>query len=588
MNGSIHQEDKVQSEQRDDRIHRIRHTCAHILAQAVSELYPGTRFWVGPVVEHGFYYDMDVPERISEAELQGIEAKMREIVERDLPLVREEITMDQAREMWAGDKYKNAILDGLGDDETISVYRQGDFVDLCRGPHAASTGECRHFKLTSVAGAYWPVDPEQPMLQRIYGVAFETAEELDQHLAWLEEAKKRDHRRLGKELDLFLISEDVGPGLILWLPKGTVIRRVIERFMEDLLVSKGYGMVWTPHVARFKLWETSGHASFYTGSMFQPMEVEGQKYQIRPMNCPFHIVVYKSKRRSYRELPMRIAELGTDYRYERSGVLHGTLRVRGFTMDDAHHFCTPENVRDEVLHLINLSKEVLGTFGFHEIVPYLATRPDKYVGDDARWELATSSLVEAMESMGLDYHLDEGGGAFYGPKIDIKIKDSLGREWQLTTIQFDFNLPERFDLTYIGEDGKEHRPIMLHRAILGSLERFFGILIEHYAGAFPVWLAPEQIRVLPVSRKFHDGAAELVERMKAAGIRATLDNQDEKLGAKIRRGTTEKVPYLGIVGGRELEAGTLSVRAYRAGDLGSMALEDVIAKIQEEDRTRKV
>ncbi|MBM4319493.1 MAG: threonine--tRNA ligase, partial [Deltaproteobacteria bacterium] len=471
----------------DQPINRIRHTCAHILAQAVSELHPGTRLWVGPVVEHGFYYDMDIPERISEEHLPQIEQRMREIVEQDLPLLRNEVPLDRAREMWQGDRYKNAIIDGLDPGATISTYTQSSFTDLCRGPHTDSTGLCRHFKLTSVAGAYWPVDPSQPMLQRVYGVAFETEEELQTHLQWLEEAKRRDHRRLGRELELFLIDEAVGPGLILWQPKGTIIRRIIERYMEDLLVSRGYGLVASPHVARLHLWETSGHTGFYSGSMFQPMAVEGQQYQIKPMNCPFHITIYQSRRRSYREFPLRIAEMGTVYRYERSGVLHGTMRVRGFTQDDAHHFCTPDGVGREVEHLIDLTWVILGTFGFKDLRPYLATRPEEAIGEASKWELAIAALEAALERKGLDYYLDEGGGAFYGPKIDVKVSDSLGREWQLTTIQFDFNLPERFDLSFVGQDGQHHRPYMVHRALLGSMERFFGVLIEHYAGNFPLW-----------------------------------------------------------------------------------------------------
>ena len=571
-----------------DRLFEMRHTCAHVLAQAVSELFPETRLWVGPVIEHGFYYDMDIPERISEEQLPEIEARMKEIAQRDLPLVRKEISRDEARRLWEGDPFKNAVLDGLEEDALITTYEQGGFLDLCRGPHVDSTGECRHFHLISVAGAYWPPDPSYPMLQRVYGVAFETRKELRAHLEWREEAKKRDHRRLGRELELFHIDEEVGPGLILWQPKGTIIRRVIERYMEDLLVSRGYGLVSTPHLARYSMWERSGHAGFYNESMFQPMEVEGQHYQIRPMNCPFHISLYRSRRRSYRELPMRMAEMGMVYRYERSGVLHGLMRVRGFTQDDAHHFCTRQGAGAEVLHLIDLTWEVLGTFGFKELETYLATRPEKFVGEPEKWDLATDALRSAIEERGLDHQIDEGGGAFYGPKIDIKVRDSLGRRWQLTTIQFDFNLPERFQLGYTGEDGREHQPIMLHRTILGSMERFFGILIEHYAGAFPVWLAPEQVRLLPVSQRFLEGAARLREVMASSGLRAELDSRDEKLGAKIRRGTMDKVPYLAVVGGREIENGTLSLRRYGQGDLGSTPLDEAIERILEEERERRV
>ncbi|MDY0058783.1 MAG: threonine--tRNA ligase [Myxococcota bacterium] len=567
-------------------VETIRHSCAHIMAQAVTELYPGTRLWVGPVVEHGFYYDMDVPVRLSEEDLPKIEERMHEIVRADLPLVREDVGLQRAKELWTGDKYKNAILDQLSADAVITTYTQGSFTDLCRGPHVARTGECGFFKLTSLAGAYWAPDPEQPMLQRVYGVAFETQAELDAHLAWLEEVKKRDHRRLGRELELFLIDENVGPGLILWQPKGSLVRTLVMRYMEDLLIQRGYGLVTSPHLARLHLWETSGHTGFYSESMFQPNEVEGQKYQIKPMNCPFHISVYNAHKRSYRELPLRLGEMGTVYRYERSGVLHGTMRVRGFTQDDAHIFCAPESVNAEVAELIDLTWEVLGTFGFQDKQPYLATRPEKSVGDPAKWELATNALVSTMQAKGLQYELDEGGGAFYGPKIDIKIKDSIGREWQLTTIQFDFNLPERFALTYVGEDGQEHQPIMVHRAILGSLERFLGILIEHYAGAFPVWLAPEQIRLLPVSAKFQEGAEQMRRALAAAGLRASLDAQNEKLGAKIRRGTVEKVPYLGVIGEKELAAQTISLRRYGVGDLGALPLAEVSERLRRENAER--
>ncbi len=586
--GQIDAGSNADDSREEEKLHRLRHTCAHILAHAVTELYPGTHLGVGPAIENGFYYDLDVPVRLTDGDLPLIEERMRKIVKENLPLVRKELTRDEAKEIWRDDPFKLELLDAIPEDELVSAYYQGSFVDLCRGPHMARTGNCKHFKLTGLAGAYWRGDEHNPMLQRIYGVAFNRKEELDAHLLWMEEAKKRDHRRLGRELDLFSTNDSVGPGLVLWHPKGAVMRSIIEQYLKDELVAHGYQPVVSPHVARLDLWHTSGHSGFYKENMFQPMEVEGQLYQLKPMNCPFHISIYKSAMRSYRDLPIRYSELGTVYRYERSGVLHGTMRVRGFTQDDAHIFCTPDQVHGEVLELLSMAMKVLRTFGFTSFSPYLATRPAESVGEQAMWDLATDALARAITESGMEYKLDEGGGAFYGPKIDLKIKDSLGREWQLTTIQFDFNLPERFKMSYVAPDGTEQQPIMVHRAILGSLERFFGILVEHYGGAFPVWLAPVQVRILPISEKFLEPADKLYHQMLAAGIRAELDTKDEKLGNKIRRASVEKIPYMAILGEQEAQNGTVTVRKRGGGDLGTMAAAEFIQMVSTENRERKV
>jgi threonyl-tRNA synthetase len=564
---------------RQDQLERIRHSCAHILAQATSELFPGTRLWVGPPIDHGFYYDMDVPGGISDTDLPKIQKRMKKIVGRNHAFERQVLSREDAYARWDGDPYKTALIDGVPEDEEVSCVSHGDFTDLCRGHHTERTLECKHFRLTKVAGAYWRGDEKHPMLTRVYGIAFDTGEALTEHVRMLEEAAKRDHRKLGRELGLFLTTDEVGPGLILWQPRGARIRQIIERYVGDLLLERGYDPVFTPHVARHQLWQTSGHADFFAEGMFSPMDVDGQDYQLKPMNCPFHIQVYASTRRTYRELPMRLSELGTVYRYERSGVLHGTLRVRGFTQDDAHIFCTRDQATEEVVACLNLTAEILDAFGFTDRRAFLSTRPEKMAGAAEDWDLAEGALGAALESLGWQYEMDEGGGAFYGPKIDVKVRDAIGREWQLSTIQFDFNLPERFDLAYVAADGANHRPMMVHRAILGSVERFFGVLVEHYAGAFPVWLAPEQIRLLPVSERFLEGAAELAARLRAGGVRATVDERDEKLGAKIRRGSKEKLPYLGVVGEQELADGTIAIRRLGQGDLGSLGVDDVISRI---------
>ncbi len=577
-------------EQENGRLERIRHSAAHVMAQAVLEKFPGAKLAIGPAIENGFYYDFDLPRPLTPEDLEEIEARMREIIAEGHDFIYEEITEEEARRLFADQPYKLELIDAIlsgGMDEhgrpvegkpVLSIYRHGPFVDLCRGPHVSNTKEINPdaIKLLSVAGAYWRGDEHRPMLQRIYGTAWETPRQLRQYLAWREEVEKRDHRRLIKELDLISFHEEGGPGLAYWHPKGGRIRQVIEDFWREQHRKGGYEIVFTPHIGRAQLWERSGHLDFYRESMYAPMDVEGVEYFIKPMNCPFHILMYKTRRRSYRELPLRWAELGTVYRYERSGVLHGLLRVRGFTQDDAHIFCTPEQIEDEILEVLRFSLEMLRAFGFEEFEVYLSTMPEKHVGEPERWEQAQESLRKAIEAEGLPYEVDEGGGAFYGPKIDIKIKDALGRLWQCTTIQFDFNLPERFDMTYVGEDGKEHRPYMVHRALLGSLERFFGILVEHYAGAFPVWLAPVQAVLIPIADRHVEYAYNVAKRLREAGLRVEVNDSSDRMQAKIRDAQMEKVPYMLIVGDREMEAGQVNLRR-RDGEVpGAMTVEKFI------------
>lgn len=554
----------------------MRHSASHVMAEAVQHLFPEAKFGVGPAIENGFYYDIELSRPLTPEDLEKIEAEMRGIAQEDQRFVRSEMTRQEARDFFAGrgQVYKVEIIDEL-EDKTPSIYQQGDFIDLCRGPHVESTSEIGAFKLLSVAGAYWRGDEKRPMLQRIYGTAFPTKEELDEFLWRQEEAKKRDHRRLGTELDLFSVSEDVGPGLILWHPKGGRVRVAIEEFWRKAHFDAGYEIVFTPHVGRAELWRTSGHLDFFVENMFPAMEVEGQTYYIKPMNCPFHIQMYQTKLRSYRDLPMRWAELGTVYRFERSGVLHGLLRVRGFTQDDAHIFCRPDQLEEEVQRALDFTLYLFRAFGFHEYDVYLSTRPAKAVGDPADWEKATEALRQAVEKQGLEYHVDEGGGAFYGPKIDIKVKDALGRAWQCTTVQFDFNEPERFNLTFVGEDGKEHRPYMVHRALLGSLERFFAILVEHYAGAFPLWLAPIQAVLIPIADRHLEYAQEAARKLSAAGLRVDVDARREKVNFKIREAQLQKVPYMLVVGDREVEAGSAAVRSRSQGDLGPKPLAEI-------------
>lgn len=566
-----------------EEIEVLRHSSAHILAQAVKELYPKAKLAIGPAIEDGFYYDFDFDRTFTPEDLDAIEKRMAEIVKRNLPIVRKELSRIDAITLFTGkgEDYKLELIAGFP-DETFSVYEQGDFVDLCRGPHLRYTGKAKAFKLLSIAGAYWRGDEKNKMLQRVYGTAFPTKDELKAHLDKLEEAKKRDHRKLGKELDLFSINDEAGGGLVLWHPKGARIRKAIEDFWRDEHYKAGYELVFTPHIARLDLWKQSGHWDFYRESMYSPMDVEGFEYELKPMNCPFHIMIYNSSMKSYRDLPIRQAELGTVYRFEKSGVLHGLMRVRGFTQDDAHIFCTREQLGSEIDRVIDFVLYILRTFGFSEFEAYLSTRPEKYVGEPAVWDEATEALREGLERHNLSYKVDEGGGAFYGPKIDLKIKDSIGRSWQCSTIQVDFNLPEKFDVNYIGEDSKRHRPIMIHRALMGSLERFFGVLIEHYAGAFPTWLAPVQAMVMTITDKHIPYADGVLEKLRKAGIRAEIDKRNEKIGYKIREAQMQKVPYMLVIGDKEMESEGVAVRKRSGEDLGFMEKDGFIAMIKEE------
>jgi threonyl-tRNA synthetase len=565
------------------------HSASHLMAQAVKELNPQAILTIGPAVEDGFYYDIDSPVPITEEDLPKIEAKMQEIVGRNIPVTRKEMSKSEAIEFFKarGDSYKVEIL-GEIIDGSVSMYEQGGFIDLCRGPHVASTGVIKAFKLTSIAGAYWRGDERNKMLTRLYGTAFPSQAELDAWLKMLEESKKRDHRRLGKDLDLFSFHDDGGPGLAYWHPKGAIIRRAIEDYWRDAHEKAGYDLVFSPHIGKAKLWETSGHLGFYKDSMYSPVDIEGQKYYLKPMNCPFHILMYQTRQRSYRDLPMRYCELGTVYRYERSGTLHGLMRVRGFTQDDAHLFVTPEQITGEVLKVVDFVLNIFKTFGFGEFSVFLSTRPENSVGTDELWEVSTNALRAALEKSGLPFGVDEGGGVFYGPKIDIKIKDSIGRLWQCSTIQVDFNLPERFDVTYAGEDGAQKRTVMIHRALFGSLERFFGILIEHYAGNFPLWLAPVQARVLTITAELEPYAKQVLEKLSAAGLRAEADLSNDKIANKIRKAETEKVPYMLVLGKREAEAGKVALRKHGKGDQGAILLEDFIAQATAEARERRL
>jgi threonyl-tRNA synthetase len=573
----------------------LRHSAAHLMAAAVCRLFKDVKLDIGPATDEGFYYDFDLADRLSPEDFPRIEAEMARLAAADLLLERMPVTREEAARLLQGQTYKLARLADIPAGEAVTFYRCGDFIDLCRGPHVARTGEIKAFKLMSVAGSYYRGDEHNPMLQRISGIAFFSQAELDAHLHMLEEAKKRDHRKLGRELDLYSVHDDVGPGLVHWHPKGARIRIAIEDFWRREHYKAGYEMLFTPHVGRAQLWQTSGHLGFYKESMFPAMDVrEGEgddaartvldPYYVKPMNCPFHIQVYKSHKYSYRDLPLRWAELGTVYRFEKEGVRHGLLRVRGFTQDDAHIFCTPEQIVEEIRSTVNFALRILRCFGFNEVSAHLATRPEKAVGEAARWDQAIHSLENALQAEGIAYEVDAGGGAFYGPKIDLKIKDALGRPWQLGTIQFDFNMPERFQMTYVGEDGKEHQPYMVHRALLGSLERFFGILIEHYGGAFPLWLAPEQVRVLPITDAQEAYAREMVAQLRAAGYRADADVKSEKIGAKIRRAQVEKVPYMFVVGAREMAEAKVAVRNRTAGDLGAMAMADAMERLAQENK----
>jgi threonyl-tRNA synthetase len=558
---------------------RIRHSMSHVLAMAVQKLFPRAQVTIGPWTETGFYYDFDHPEPFTEADLKAIQKEMGRIIARRLPLERLEVSREEAerRIREQNEPYKLEILAGL--QEPITIYTLGDgWWDLCAGPHVSSTAELdpKAFALESVAGAYWRGDENNAQLQRIYGTAWETPEQLAEYKRRQEEARRRDHRRLGTDLDLFSIEDEAGAGLVFWHPRGARLRLLIEEFWRQAHFEDGYELLYTPHVADIELWRTSGHLDFYAESMFGPMQVDERQFQLKPMNCPFHVLTYASRLRSYRELPIRWAELGTVYRYERPGVMHGLMRVRGFTQDDAHIFCLPEQIGDEILRVLHLTERILSTFDFRSYEIHLSTRPEKSIGDDAVWELATRGLVDALERKGWSYKLDEGGGAFYGPKIDLKIEDAIGRLWQCSTIQLDFNLPERFQLEYVAADGSRQRPIMIHRAIFGSLERFFGIMTENYAGDFPFWLAPEQIRLLPVTDEVRPVVMALKDRLREAGVRAAVDGSGERLGKLIRNGELMKIPLLAVIGQREAEQGTLSLRSRLDGDLGSIAAEDLL------------
>jgi len=561
-----------------------RHSSTHIMAQAVKELFPTAQLTIGPALDDSFYYDFAYDRPFTPEDLDKIEQRAREIAARNLSVQRREMTTQEALEFFKsrGELYKVELIQSFPDGEPISVYTQGDFVDLCRGPHLPSTGHVGAFKLLTTAGAYWRGDERNPMLQRIYGTSFPTEAELTAHLARLEEIKRRDHRKVGKELDLISVQDEIGPGLVLWHPKGASIRLLIENFWREQHLKDGYELVYSPHVARLDLWKTSGHVDYYRENMFAPMKVEGSEYQLKPMNCPYHIMIYKSHLRSYRDLPIRYGELGTVYRYERTGVLHGLLRVRGFTQDDAHLFCRPDQIETEVSRVLDFTFFILRTFGFNEFEVFLSTRPKESVGAEEHWTLATSALEAALKSRNIAFHLDPGGGAFYGPKIDIKIKDALGRSWQCSTVQIDFNNPERFDMHYIGEDGKSHRPIMIHRALMGSIERFFGILIEHYGGAFPTWLAPVQAVVIAITDHQHEFVTQVVAQMKAAGFRVEADLRNEKIGLKIREAEKAKVPFMFVVGDREVQAGTLSVRGRSGANLGTMTIAGALDLLKAE------
>lgn len=581
----------------------MRHSAAHVMAAAVLRLFPGTKLGVGPAIENRFYYDMEIPGGITPDDLPRIEEEMRRIVAENHPFERDEISIDDAIERFRqmDQDYKVELLRDLkergttrvgsfedvdvdpSNSTTASLYKTGEFLDLCRGPHVASSTDIGAFKLLDISGAYWRGDQKRPQLQRIYGTTWPSQADLDQYLWRLEEAGKRDHRRLGRELDLFSVSEDVGPGLVLWHPKGAMVRLIVEEFSRAAHLRNGYEWVFSPHIGRAHLWETSGHLDFYKESMYAPMDIDGEDYYVKPMNCPFHIQIFRSHLRSYRDLPKRYAEFGTVYRYELSGVLHGLTRVRGFTQDDAHIFCRPDQASEEINQALDFSLFVLRSFGLTDFHAYLATRPtEKSVGEDEDWARAIDALRRAVEAHQIPYDVDEGGGAFYGPKIDLKVSDALGREWQLSTIQFDFNLPARFGLEFIGEDGRAHQPYMVHRALLGSMERFLGVLIEHYAGAFPFWMSPVQAVVLPIADRHAEFAGRVVQRLTDTGFRVHLDARRENLNHKIRDAQLQKIPYMLVVGDREAESGSVAVRTRAGENLGAIAMTDLLTRFRDE------
>ncbi|MFP3091514.1 threonine--tRNA ligase [Treponema sp. TIM-1] len=576
------QKEQQKKPEASQKLALIRHSVSHIMAQAVTRLFPGTKVAIGPSVENGFYYDFQLPRPIAAEDLPVIAEEMKRIIDSRQDFVRLELSRAEAKARFADEPFKLELIADLPEDTVISVYENRDaegkvlWADLCRGPHVRNTREINSaaFTLQNIAGAYWRGDEKRPMLTRIYGTAWETPKDLKAYLSFLEEVEKRDHRRVGKEMDLYSIHEEAGAGLIYWHPNGGRMRVAIENFWRAEHYRNGYEILYTPHIGKSWLWETSGHLGFYKGNMYSPMEIDNQDYIIKPMNCPFHIMIYKNKGRSYRDLPLRWAELGTVYRYERSGVLHGLLRVRGFTQDDAHIFCTPEQIEDEIREVLRFSLWIWQVFGFQDIKAYLATKPEESVGEQGLWDQALESLRKAVIAEGLPYELDEGGGAFYGPKIDLKIKDALGREWQMTTIQFDFNEPERFDMTYVDADGQHKRPYMVHRALLGSLERFFGVLIEHFGGAFPVWIAPEQAAVIPVAESFNDYAQKVTAELKVRDLRVTAELDDGRLNAKIRSCQNRKIPYMLVVGQREADEGTVSIRLRDGRQLSPMKIAE--------------
>ena len=580
----------------ESMLYKVRHSTAHVMAEAVLEKFPAAKIAIGPAIDDGFYYDFDLPRPLTPEDLEDIEGRMREIIKGDKKFARREVSAEEAKQAFKDQPFKLELIAGLEEgkldedgnptDEkpVISLYTQGGFTDLCRGPHVDSTAQINPdaIKLLNSAGAYWRGDEKRPMLQRIYGTAWNNPEELKDYLWRLEEAKKRDHRKIGHDLDLFSSNDEIGAGLILWHPKGAKMRKIIENFWSQEHEDNGYDFVYTPHIGKAQLWETSGHLGFYKENMYSPIDIDGQQYFLKPMNCPFHLHIYKSSLRSYRDLPLRFAEEGTVYRYERSGVMHGLMRVRGFTQDDAHHFCRPDQMPGEIDFVLDFSLHILRSFGFTEINAYLSTKPEKSVGNPEDWKAAEIALEASLKRAGVVYKVDEGGGAFYGPKIDLKVKDAIGREWQLSTIQFDFNLPERFDLTYIGEDGQPHRPYMVHRAQLGSLERFYGVLIEHYAGAFPVWLSPVQAMIIPIADRHLEYADKVAVDLKKKGIRASVDSRPERMNAKIRDAQNQKIPYMLVVGDKEAEAGEVALRLRNGENPGPMAVEAFIAKALED------
>lgn len=564
--------------------HAMRHSAAHVMADAVLKLFPEAKMGIGPPTHDGFYYDFEVSRPFTPEDLEEIEKLMKETIESGFPFKKEDLSRADAEAMFSDQPYKIELIEGLPEDAVISIYRHDNFVDLCQGPHVHGTSDIPAMKLLSVAGAYWRGDEKRPMLQRIYGTAFESESGLEEHLQRLEEAERRDHRTLGRQLNLFSVHDEIGPGLIVWHPKGGRVRSLVEDYWKNLHYRLGYDVVYSPHIGRAQLWETSGHLDFYQENMYAPVEVDDQQYYLKPMNCPFHISIFKNALHSYRELPLRFAELGTVYRYERSGVLHGLMRVRGFTQDDAHIFCTPDQVEDEIGGVLELTFELLDAFGFEEFSIALSTRPEKYVGDLDMWEHATASLEGALQKRGLPFTIDDGGGAFYGPKIDINITDALGRGWQCTTVQFDFNLPQRFDLTYQDSEGGRSQPYMVHRAILGSMERFLGVLIEHYGGAFPLWLAPVQAVLIPIADRHIEYCKSVSSQLESAGFRIEVDTRGERMNQKIRTAQMQKVPYMLVAGDREEEAGAVAVRHRDGEDLGAIPLRDFVSRLAEESQ----